>query len=213
MNNDDDAEPLMIKGRAVDRGLLEARPMRRCHLDECQSHCCTGGVWIHTRQADDLVANQDLIFPHLPPERRDVSQWFDGELERDDDFPEAGPVTGTAVVNDPTHPAGTACIFLRPDRMCGLQAAGIAAGEHPWRFKPFYCALHPLVLDEGELSLAEDSEIYKEGGSCNRPNPGELIPLYELFQAEVKLVLGEDGYAQLRALSNGNGRARLKDKG
>ena len=30
-------EPLMINGRAVDPGLLEARAMRRCRLDECQS--------------------------------------------------------------------------------------------------------------------------------------------------------------------------------
>jgi len=193
-------EPLMINGRAVDPGLLEARAMRRCRLDECQSYCCSGGVWIHLRQADDILAHQDLIFPHLPADCHDTSKWFDGEVEPDTDYPEAGDCTGTSVVEDPTHPAGQTCIFLRPDdRLCALQAAGIANNEHPWRYKPFYCALHPLVLDEGELSLAEDSEMYLEGGNCNRPTD-ELIPLYELFDVETKLVVGEAGYMALEAL-------------
>jgi hypothetical protein len=189
----------MINGRAVDSGLLEARALRRCRLDECQSYCCSGGVWIHLRQVEDILAHQALIFPHLPPERHDTTKWFDGTLEPDTDYPEAGDCTGTAVVVDPTHPAGETCVFLRPDRLCALQAAGMANNEHPWRYKPFYCALHPLVLDEGELSLAEDSEMYKEGGNCNRP-ADELIPLYQLFDVETKLVVGEAGYAALEAL-------------
>ena len=192
-------EPLMINGRAVDPDLLEARAMRRCRLDECQSYCCSGGVWIHLRQVEDILAHQALIFPHLPPERHDTTKWFDGTLEPDTDYPEAGDCTGTAVVEDATHPAGETCVFLRPDRLCALQAAGMANNEHPWRYKPFYCALHPLVLDEGELSLAEDSEMYKEGGNCNRP-ADDLIPLYQLFEVETKLVLGEDGFGALEAL-------------
>lgn len=195
-------EPLMIGGRAVDPDLLEARALRRCRLEECQSYCCSGGVWIHLRQVDDILAHQALILPHLPSDRHDTSQWFDGTLEPDTDYPEAGDCTGTAVVEDATHPAGHTCIFLRPDRLCALQAAGLANHEHPWRYKPFYCALHPLVLDEGELSLAEDSEMYKEGGNCNRP-ADELIPLYQLFDVETKLVLGEAGYAVLDALKRG----------
>jgi hypothetical protein len=193
----------MINGWPVDPRLGERRALARCQLDECQSMCCNGGVWIHTRQADDILAHQDLIIPHMPPDRRDPSQWFDGTDELDSDWPEAGNATGTNVVTDPTHPAGQTCIFLNAERLCALQAAGIAAGEHPWRFKPFYCALHPLGLDGGHLMLVEGSEVYQEGGSCSRPS-GELIPLYQLFDSETKLVLGEEGYAALaRALGNG----------
>ena len=53
------------------------------------------------------------------------------------------------------HPMGANCIFLRPDRRCGLQAASIAAGEHPWRWKPFYCALHPITFDGCVVKLCE----------------------------------------------------------
>ncbi len=211
MGSDDDNEPLIINGRTVSRQLLEARPLRRCRNDECQSYCCSGGVWIHTRQAEDILAHQATIIPHLPPERRDPAAWFDGSLEPDDDYPEGGPVTGTAVIDDPTHPAGQTCIFLLPDRRCALQAAGVAAGEHPWRYKPFYCALHPLGIDEGVLTLVEESEIYAEGGSCSRPEAGQPIPLYELFDYEVKLALGDDGFAELQRLArerrNGHGAA------
>jgi hypothetical protein len=194
--SNDDGESLIVNGRAVNPVLLEARPMSRCRLEECQSYCCNGGVWIHNTQADDILAHQDLILPHMPPDRRDPSQWFDGLSEPDIDFPEAGDAMGTSVVPDPTHPAGQTCIFLNAERLCVLQKAGIEAGEHPWRFKPYYCALHPLGLDEMKLELEEESEVYKAGGNCSRPS-GDLIPLYQLFDIEAKLFLGEEGYAEL----------------
>ncbi len=200
-----DVEPLMIGGRAVDPRLLESRAIGRCRLEECQGRCCAGGVYIHTSQVDDLLAHQALIIPHLPPERQDPRQWFDGVIEPDEDYPEAGHCMGTNVVTDPTHIAGATCIFLVHHR-CALQAASIAAGEHPWRFKPFYCALHPLGLEKGQLALVEDSDIYKDGGNCQRASGDGAIPLYQLFEVETKLVLGEDGYAQLQAIAQGQHR-------
>jgi len=72
-----------------------------------------------------------------------------------------------------------------------------AGGEYLWRFKPFYCALHPITFDECVVRLAEESEIYREGGSCNRPDPEALIPVYKLFEMEMKLALGEGGYVSV----------------
>lgn len=188
----------LINGIRVDRTLAEARPIRRCALAECQSHCCTGGVYINVREAEDILAHAALIQPHLAPERQDPAQWFDGAVEPDDDHPAGGQVMGTRVWPDPTHPVGEGCVFLRPDRLCALQAAGIAAGEHPWRFKPFYCALHPLVYDEHCLVLSEGSEMYLDGGSCNRPSLEAPVPLYLLFDAELELALGPAGYQALK---------------
>ena len=196
-----EAEPLMIGGRAVSRGLLEARATSRCRLEECQSFCCSGGVYIHVRQVEDLLAHQDVIIPHLPPERQDPALWFDNVIEPDEDYPEAGDCMGTNTVPDPTHPAGKTCVFLLPgSRYCALQSAGIAAGEHPWRYKPFYCALHPLEIIGGELKLADDNELYQEGGHCQRGS-STVIPLYQLSDVETKLVLGEEGYTQLTAIA------------
>lgn len=198
------ANDLIINNIRVDAALLEARPIRRCHVSECQSHCCTGGVYLSTAQADDILAHAHAIQPHLAEDRRDAALWFDGTLTPDDDHPAGGLCTATRVLPDPSHPVGEACVFLRPDRKCALQVAGLAAGEHPWRFKPFYCALHPLVYVEKRLVLSEESELYLEGGSCNRPNPGgQPIPLYQLFDVEVKLALGEEGYKELEKMGHG----------
>ena len=199
-----DDEPLIVNGAAVDAHLLEARPMRHCRLEECQAHCCGGGVSISIQQAEDILAHAELVIPHLPPDRRDPQTWFDWVLEPETDHPDGGTLTNTTVVEDPTHPTGHNCIFLRPDRKCGLQAASIAAGEHPWRFKPFYCALHPITFDKYVVKLAEQNELYLEGGSCNRPDPAVLIPVYKLFEMEMKLALGEAGYAELEARAGGS---------
>jgi hypothetical protein len=57
------------------------------------------------------------------------------------------------------------------------------------------------VYEARRIVLSEESELYLEGGSCNRPSPGQPIPLYELFDAELILALGESGYAELQALA------------
>jgi hypothetical protein len=193
-----DLPSLMINGVAVDRGLLETRALGRCDLGECQSYCCSGGVYIWLAEAEDILAHAEMIQPFLPEDRRDPGRWFDGSREPDDDHPQGEMCTGTNVIEDQTHPAGQTCIFLRPDRLCALQYASIETGHHPWRFKPFYCALHPLVYEDKQLVLAEGSEIYAEGGSCSRPAPGQPIPLYVLFDSELELALGAEGYRELK---------------
>ena len=194
-----DSESLIFNGVRVDPRLLEIGPVRRCRLDECQAHCCGGGVSISIRQADDVLAHAELIQPHLPEDRRDPAGWFDrSEVEADDDYPRGEPCIGTQVVPDPTHPMGTTCVFLRPgDRWCALQVAGSASGQHPWRFKPFYCALHPLTFDKGMVTLDDENEIYIEGGSCNRPELTADLPWFKLYAAELRLALGEGGYEAL----------------
>ena len=128
---DDPGQLLKINGTLVDPKLLEQRAIRHCLLDECQAHCCGWGVFINVRQAEDILAHSELIQPHLPPDRRDPARWFDGTTEPEYDHPDGGALTSTTVVEDPTHPTGHNCIFLRSDRKCALQAASIAAGEHP----------------------------------------------------------------------------------
>ncbi len=189
---------LVINHLRVDADLLQRREVRRCNLSECQSACCSGGVYITVREADDILAHAAIIQPFLPESRRNPEIWFDDSREPDDDHPTGEMCTGTSVIEDLTHPAGQTCIFLRPDRLCALQKASIETGEHPWRYKPYYCALHPLVWEEKILVLAEGSEVYLEGGSCNRPAPGEPIQLVDLFDEELRLALGNDGYAELR---------------
>jgi hypothetical protein len=191
--------PLIVNGIAVERKLLEVRSVQRCALHECQAHCCSCGVYLTVEHAKRVMENKEVIMPHLPPERRDSTTWFDWTIEPDTDHPAGGMLASTNVASDPTHPAGQNCVFLRPDRKCALQVASVAIGERPWHFKPFYCALFPLVFHQHQLMLDDDNLVYTEGGSCTRPSCGQPVPLYELFEMEMKLAIGEAGYIDLVA--------------
>jgi hypothetical protein len=163
--------------------------MQRCKLSECRGACCLHGVWIDTAEQDDLLAHAGLIAPHLPEALRDPLAWFDGRSETDE-FSPSGQVVHSTVLPDRGHYGGTACLFLLEDYKCALQVAGQAAGLHPWRFKPFYCILHPLDLDEqGRITLDETYPLLAEEGSCLRPAP-DMIPLTETFAEELSYLLG-----------------------
>ena len=185
----------------VDARLLERRPVRRCTLAECQAHCCTGGVWIDIGEAHRIIQHAEMIKPFLPEDRRDEYEWFDGVTDQDEDYP-TGWGMGTWVVNDPSHPVGTTCIFLRPeDRRCAIQAACMANGMHKWELKPSYCWLHPLTFSGNWLGLDDDNEIYLEGGSCQREDCDAMVPLYELFEEELRRFLGDEGFEALTRMA------------
>ena len=183
--------------------LLKAEPMRRCRLEECRAACCLYGVWIDLREAKDLLDNAALIIPHMPAGQEDPTSWFDGREESDPHSP-SGRVIHSAVLEDPAHYGGTACGFLRPDHKCALQAAADGNGMHPWRFKPFYCILHPLDLDEeGRITLDETDALLAEPSSCLRPSE-DPVPLADTFEPELRYLLGERTYGDLRRQAGSN---------
>src|SRR5659263_460297 len=64
---------------------------------------------------------------------------------------------------------------------------------HPWRFKPFYCILHPLDLDEqGRITVDSTEDLLEEQGSCLVPSD-QPVPLIETFANELQYLLGAKG--------------------
>lgn len=184
--------------KRVNPRLLRAEPVRRCTLGECRAACCLHGVWLDRMEARDILANAARIAPHMAAENRDPADWLDGREEADE-HSLSGVVLHAAVLPDPAHYGETACIFLRDDHKCALQVAAGAEGLHPWRFKPFYCILHPLDLDDqGRITLDETSLLLDEPGSCLRP-AAEPLPLLGTFAPELSYLLGVKGYSRLRA--------------
>lgn len=176
--------------------MLQSEPMRRCTLGECKAACCLYGVWIDRIEAQDIRANAHLIIPCMEPENRDPRDWFDGREEPDENAL-SGYTVHSTVLPDPEHYGGTACIFLRKDHLCALQVAADENQMHSWRFKPFYCILHPLDLDEqGRITLDETALLLSEPGSCLRPAE-EPIPLLQTFEPELRYLLGEKAYRRL----------------
>jgi len=185
--------PLRINPR-----LLKSEPMQRCQLGECHAACCLHGAWVDLAEIRDIRNNADLIAPHMPAGATQPQRWFDNRREADE-FSISGQVGHTRVRVDPDHYGGSACIFLCADYKCALQvAATTQEGLHPWRFKPFYCILHPLDLDEqGRITLDEIEILLSEPGSCLRPAE-MLIPLIETFAEELRYLLGDESYRQLK---------------
>ncbi|HLF27079.1 MAG TPA: hypothetical protein VJG32_12140 [Anaerolineae bacterium] len=187
-------EALVIKGIRIDPSILRKAPIQRCVIAECQSACCTGGVWVEPKHVNRILNSAALIKPFLPPERRDAAKWF-SQGEPDENFPLAAE-EGTTTVDDPLRPGQTCCIFLQPDRKCALQVASNAHGLGWPGLKPFFCSIYPMYFENNLLSMDDETPLDFPGGGCQRAAP-ELRAMYEVYREEAILVLGEDGYAEL----------------
>ncbi len=182
----------------VNPRMRDIEAVQRCGFPNCQAACCVYGAWVDQHQASEILRNARLLIPHLPPEHADPALWFD-DRRAADRHALSGEVVHTSVVESPDHYGGTACIFMRPDFQCALQSAAQAAGLHPWRYKPFYCILHPLDLDEeGRITLDAAAEMVDEPASCLR-RASQGAPLVLIFEEELRYLLGEKGYARLKA--------------
>lgn len=198
-----------LKNPVLDRvnpRMFSSEPLQRCRLEECHGACCVFGVWLDVREVDDILKSSSLIKPHMPENCRNPGEWFAPVEDLDKNSP-SGKVLHTAVETCPDHYGGTACIFCLSDGKCALQVAACANGLHPWRFKPYYCILHPLDLGEdGRITLDNAEDMVNEPGSCVRSSD-HPIPLIETFEAEFRYLLGEKGYESLKALrESGSGK-------
>ena len=182
----------------INSRLLKSEPLRRCRLDECHAACCLHGAWVDQFEIKDILSHAEMISPHMPVVVADSGNWFD-ERSEPDPYAISGEVGHTTVLAAPDHYGDTACIFLRSDYKCALQVAANEGQLHPWRFKPFYCILHPLDLDErGRITLDRTDRMLSEPGSCLRPAQ-HPIPLVETFAEELRYLLGEENYRGLKS--------------
>ncbi len=165
------------------------RAIKRCGWPACNAACCIYGAWVDKVHAQDVIRHAGLISPYMEEGREDPIAWFDGQ-EESDDHALSGIVQHTTVIPNPDHYGGTSCIFLRRDARCALQASAEANQMHPWRFKPFYCILHPMDIDEeGRVSLDETELLAKEPASCIRRGIKKIAPA-EMFRQEIEYLIG-----------------------
>jgi hypothetical protein len=197
-------ETLMINGLHIDARLLQVQPAHRCDITACHGVCCSYGVEIDVEQKANILRHAEMIKPHMPAERQDVQLWFCDCEEDNDEWP-SGRYDSTNTLPDPRHPLGQMCIFMRPDAYCALQVAATANGLHRWALKPFYCALYPLMTDQGWLVLDDENPLYQLE-ACRSQLATVDQPLYAAFRDEFILALGEKGYRQLCQFARHNQR-------
>jgi len=197
----DTEETLIINNLRLNKKVLSVQPIRRCNITSCYGICCSCGVWLDNEEKANILRHADLVKPHLPAERQDPQLWFGDYDEEDDSFP-SGHCGATDTFPDPDHPYGEVCIFLRPDARCALQVTALANEMHSWALKPFFCALYPLVIDEGWLEIDDENELYLEEACCKHLVHVEE-PLYVVMKDEFVHALGEEGYQELCRWANG----------
>jgi len=169
--------------------LNESAKIKRCDWPDCHANCCIYGAWVDKFHAEDILRHAAEIAPFMEEGRKDASSWFDGQ-EEGDDHALSGLVVHTTIIPNPYHLGGTSCIFLRQDHKCALQAAAEDAGEHPWRYKPFYCILHPLDIDDdGRITLDDEELLLKEPTTCLQSCRTE-VQIKELFREELEYLVG-----------------------
>ncbi|KAF0112216.1 MAG: hypothetical protein FD147_277 [Chloroflexi bacterium] len=189
----------LIENRINPR-MFDAEPVQRCRLEECKGACCVFGVWVDPREVADIVSNAKLIMPHMPETAQNPGEWF-VPVEDFDKHSPSGKVIHTAIEPSPNHYGETACVFWREDGKCILQVAAMANNFHPWRFKPFYCILHPIDLDDkGRLTVDDLDSLINEQGSCLIP-ADHPIPFIETFEPELKYLLGNKGFNAMKEIA------------
>ena len=190
--------------------MFDSEPIKRCCLEECIGACCVFGVWIDPREVDDILAHAALIKPYMAEGTRDPGGWFVPVEDKDERSP-SGKVLHTAVEPAPWHYGETACIFCQRDGKCSLQMAAMANNLHPWRFKPYYCILHPLDLDEqGRITLDTLEAVLTEKGSCLQA-ADKNIPLIETFSPELEYLLGEKAFKVVCDLAAQKAKAETEE--
>lgn len=175
-------EERLAVGRVEGRGPLSVE-------DECQGHCCLHGVYIALPERDKILEYADRVQAVMDEtQTTDPAEWFESDILEDDDFP-GGYCIGTAVHGDK-------CAFLNRDGLCVLQLLEpdleLAPGE---RLKPYYCRLFPLVTMEDRLEFDDLCDGVRP--CCTLAADGRSRAV-DAYAAELKEVLGEEGFGQLQ---------------
>jgi hypothetical protein len=189
---------MIVNGFKIHSELLEEVYAERCVLHECLGTCCTGGAWLDVEQLKIIVPQVAAIKANLPADRHDVNAWFSAPA--DDEAAPDGDLIGMNVVADPDRPGESCCVFLRPDRLCALQVTSQQLGLDFPGLKPLFCALYPLQIRGDEILFDHDTEQNFGGANCRRACVAKQ-PLYQIFQTELELILGVEGYQELRIRS------------
>ncbi len=180
-----------IKGLLIDPLIFTQKFVRACDISICSGECCYYGVYTDKSEYDNIMSYKDKIISYMDDSQtKDPDLWFE-DPEDDSDFP-SGIAVGTEVHNGK-------CVFLDKQGFCTLQKMAMAEGEFKWKYKPLYCILFPLVIFEGVLTV--DDEHLARMHYCSKTE-NQISTVYDCCKAELRYLLGDDGYEELTEYRN-----------
>ena len=185
-----------------------ARPLKVCQLGECRATCCHDGVILDSLEVPLLEAARKRHSNRLARYGVDVTG---------DAFPITPQGTrktatrparnGELAARFPDHFPRTRCVFLDPDHRCAWQRLANDLGEHPWKYKPVSCWMHPVTLRQHQSPLltvagdaADPTDFSSQtpcGAPCANGEPARAVLAPEL--AMLGSIAGRDFLAELAA--------------
>ncbi len=178
---------LKIGKYTIDPVLFEKGFSRGCGPYQCQTTCCSSGVYLDPSERDVILQHTEEIKLKMDEtQTTNESVWFDNIRVDDQDFP-AGYAIGTEVYNDK-------CVFLGQDGRCSVQLVSAEKYNDPWKIKPFYCIAFPIVLDTGVLTF---DDYQQDKAQCCSIVSDTDSTLVDSCKAELEFVLGKEGYEAL----------------
>jgi hypothetical protein len=171
----------IVKGIKIDPSIFTFKFGCRC-----TGECCHYGVYTDLKEYQNILTIKDKIIPLMDDTQpKDPELWFE-EPEKDESF-ESGIAVGTELYNEK-------CVFLDSTGLCTLQKLANLEGVDKWHYKPLYCILFPLTIDESTL-LIDDGHMNRLG-SCNNDRINGQS-LYESCKEELLHLFGADGLAEI----------------
>jgi Fe-S-cluster containining protein len=179
---------LTIGKYIIDPVLFEKGFSKGCGPYQCETTCCSSGVFLDPKDRDVIIAHTDEVKKQMDEtQTTNDAIWFDNRHEVDADFP-SGYAVGTEVFNNK-------CVFLRKDGRCSVQLVSVEKYNDPWKIKPFYCVAFPIAVDGGVLTYDD----YQDGKTqCCSIVRDTDVTLVDSCKAELEYVLGKDGYKELQ---------------
>ncbi|MFA5834810.1 MAG: DUF3109 family protein [Bacteroidota bacterium] len=180
---------LTIGKYKIDPVLFEKGFSKGCGPYQCETTCCSSGVFLDPSDRDVIIEHKDEVKLKMDEtQTTNDAVWFDNRIEEDADFP-SGHAVGTEVFNNK-------CVFLRKDGRCSVQLVSAEKYNDPWKIKPYYCVAFPIVVDGGILTYDDYQDGKTQCCTIVRDTDATLV---DSCKAELEYVLGKEGYQQLKA--------------
>lgn len=178
---------LKIGKYTIDPVLFEKGFSRGCGPYQCQTTCCSSGVYLDPKERDVILQHTEEIKLKMDEtQTTNDSVWFDNVRVDDQDFP-SGYAIGTEVHNDK-------CVFLGKDGRCSVQLVSAEKYNDPWKIKPFYCIAFPISVDTDLLTF---DDYQQDKAQCCSIVSDTDSTLVDSCKAELEFVLGKEGYEEL----------------
>lgn len=182
---------LEYNGLKIDPIIFTLGFVSGCNISICHGQCCDWGVYMD-RDFRDVIMKYEFQIKEVMDEHqvKDMSKWFESELEEDNDFP-SGYAIGTELYS---NTKGTIqCVFKDKNNYCSLQVMALKNNMHKWAIKPKHCIMYPLTIVDNTLTC--DSDHSKRLDYCGMHHPENFTQtIFDAMAEEIKFIIGEEGY-------------------